>query len=280
MIAKIIAHGSDREDAARRLSAALAETEVSGLQTNRAFLKALIDHPAFLAAEIDTGFIVRHGGDLVGGAKPMPGHVLAVAALALIRKAERDNAAAADPADPFSPWARIAGWRLNGEGTTAVHLRDRTGEVRIAARYGPTSLVLALPGGAVEVDGSLSADDRIDADIAGVRLSAQAVFADGSVTIFCAGAEWRSEIVDPLKPATERSGATGHLRSPMPGTVIAVAVAAGDSVAKGAPLVIVEAMKMEHAVVAPRDGTIARVAVSVGDLVAEGAELVTMEEGA
>jgi 3-methylcrotonyl-CoA carboxylase alpha subunit len=140
--------------------------------------------------------------------------------------------------------------------------------------------VLTLPGGAVEVDGSLSADDRIDADIAGAKLSAQAVFAKGSITIFCNGDEWRSEIIDPLKPATERSGATGHLRSPMPGTVIAVAVAAGDRVAKGAPLVIVEAMKMEHAVVAPRDGKIARVAVSVGDLVAEGAELVTMEEGA
>lgn len=113
MIAKIVAHGADRTEAILRLSQALAATELVGPVTNRTFLAAIVGHPAFAAAVLDTGFIARHEAELLPRAAPADDTMLALAALALLRQAEQDARASVDPADPHSPWTALSGWRLD-----------------------------------------------------------------------------------------------------------------------------------------------------------------------
>src|SRR5690606_31848428 len=114
---KLIVHGETRADAVARLAAALGAYQVAGVGTNLAFLRHLARHPAFAAAQIDTGFIERHGDALL---QPSPGasdRVLALACVAiLLRRAAEACRAGAASGDPGSPWHRVDGWRLNGEG--------------------------------------------------------------------------------------------------------------------------------------------------------------------
>ena len=96
--------------------------------------------------------------------------------------------------------------------------------------------------------------------------------------MFYRGTHWQLTRVDPLAHAGEEETAAGHLAAPMSGTVVAVIVKAGDKVARGAPLMILEAMKMEHTIVAPADGVVTAVNFGVGDRVTEGADLVDLED--
>jgi 3-methylcrotonyl-CoA carboxylase alpha subunit len=275
MIAKIVAHGADRTEAILRLSRALAATELVGPVTNRAFLAAIVGHPAFAAADLDTGFVARHEAELLPPAAPADETMLALAALALLRQAERDARASADPTDPFSPWTALSGWRLGGRATTTLLMLDGDAPIAIRATWHGTGYRLELPSGTLDVDGAVDA-----ARIGARQVKARAVRHGDRLTIFGQGRARSFTIVDPARPASAAGTAGGHLKAPMPGTVVAVAVAPGDAVAKGAPLVTVEAMKMEHAVTAPRDGVVQAVNVAVGDKVDEGVELVVLEDAA
>ena len=114
MLAKLIVWDEDRELARRRLVAALGQVEIVGLANNVAFLKALADHPAFAAGEVDTGFIERHHDALFAPAAPDRGRVLAAAVGSLLLGQEdKARQAAAASADPHSPWHAMDGWRLN-----------------------------------------------------------------------------------------------------------------------------------------------------------------------
>ncbi|MGU3496453.1 acetyl-CoA carboxylase biotin carboxylase subunit [Xanthobacteraceae bacterium A53D] len=280
MIAKIIAAGADRAEAVGRLQAALAATEVVGLATNRTFLAAIAAHPAFAAADLDTGFIARHAGDLLPAPEPVDDRTLALAALAILLEEARVSAAAADAADPFSPWGLAPGWRLNRAAHVDLTFADQGNRIAVRAHYRPGGFVLDLPGGPLAVEGKPEADGALAARLAGVRLKARVVRSGMKFTVFAGGTERSVDFVDPRVASIDATGTAGRLVAPMPGTVIRVAVEAGQEVAKGAPLVVVEAMKMEHTVTAPRDGRVKSVHFSVGDLVDEGAELLLLEESA
>jgi 3-methylcrotonyl-CoA carboxylase alpha subunit len=277
MLAKIIAHGPDREAARRRLSAALGATAAAGLRTNRRFLRAILDHPAFAAADLDTGFIDRHGELLAPPPKP-DDRIIGMAALALLGKVRRDAHAGAEPADPFSPWASAEGWRLNGDGITRFDLAAGHGLLTVDIRHDRSGLALVLPAGPVSIGGAPGKEGDIDAVIGGVRVHGLAAFDGDTLTIFADGESYAFTRADPAVSSIRQGATAGRLTAPMPGTVIAVGVVAGEAVTKGRPLVVVEAMKMEHTLTAPRDGTIARVAVAAGDRVTEGAELIVMED--
>ena len=289
MIAKIIAHGATRKEAVGRLAAALEATEVVGVNTNRAFLARIARHPAFGAAELDTGFIERHRAELLPEPRAVPLDRLALAALAHLRRAEREAAATVDPVDPFSPWASADAFRLN-----RPRMLDLTIETASARRdlrleiVGETMVVTeaADEGSAVAITGRLDDDGRLEARLGAGRtlgtgarrIAGRGVFRGERLTLFAEGVETEIAVIDPREGAGHHGPHTGRLNSPMPGTVVRVDVAAGDRVAKGRALVVVEAMKMEHVIAAPADGTVAAVKVAVGDQVAEGAELVTMED--
>ena len=277
MIAKLVVWDADRAGAVRRLRAALSEYQVVGLTTNLAFLGAVAAHPAYAAAELDTRFIERHRAALVGDAAPASDTVLAIACLdQLLRRAEEAAEAARGSHDPYSPWYGTDGWRLNADDHHAVTFEDGGKLVRVVAHYRPGGLLLELPGGRVEVRGERNGPEDLVADVGGARIRATVVRSGEALVVMVHGRGHRLTLHDP-DAAAERDVAGGSLVAPMPGKVIAVMVEAGAAVKKGAPLLILEAMKMEHTVTSPRDGKVAAVHFGAGALVSEGAQLLALE---
>ena len=139
MVAKLIVWDHDRAAALRRLVGALTSYQIAGLTTNIAFLADVARHPAFVAADLDTGFIERHAADLLPGPQPISDRVLALACLGVLlhRKAEAGAAAARSP-DPWSPWHAVDGWRLNDEGRSDLRLAAGDQEYAVAVRYSGT----------------------------------------------------------------------------------------------------------------------------------------------
>ena len=226
MIAKVIAWGETREAARETLADALDEAVVWPVRSNAGFLVEALDHPAFVAADLDTGLIAREGEALMPPARPSDEGLAA-------------GAAALADAGGF------AGFRLNAEPRrTALFLLD---------------------GEAVEIDFAEAADD--------------AATDDGALLISEGGQTWQ---LSRWRAAGVAAGgaADGAILSPMPGRIIAVEVAAGDAVAKGQKLLTLEAMKMEHSLVAPFDGIVADLAASEGAQVSEGATLARIEREA
>lgn len=260
MIAKIIVHGPTRAVALRQLSAALAATEVAGSVTNLSFLRRLALHPGFAAGDVDTGLIGRDLAQLVADTVPSS----QVCALAALGASGLDRPMG--PLDGFTLWAPL---------DRQVILRH-AGEA-VAAR------IAVQPGGRcrVAVGGQLHMIDRDDAGlrIDGAPVAATVVAGDGAVSVF-----WQDgfsfDIVDPLAVATQDATGSGRIAAPMPGLVKAVFVGAGASVTAGDRLAVLEAMKMEHVLVAGRDGIVAEVLVEEGAQVEAGAALILLAEEA
>jgi 3-methylcrotonyl-CoA carboxylase alpha subunit len=277
MIAKLVVWDTSRAAAVRRLRAALGEYQVVGVTTNLAFLGAVAAHPAYQAADLDTRFIERHRADLFGEPGAASDTVLAVACLdeVLRRTAEAERAARAS-ADPHSPWNRTDGWRLNADSHHVFTFVDDGKLVRVVTHYRPGSMLLELPGGKVEVRGSRNGLGEVVADVGGARVRATVVRSGADRVIMIQGRGHRLALHDP-DAAEERDVGGGSLVAPMPGKVVAVLVEAGAEVKKGAALLVLEAMKMEHTVVSPRDGKVAAVHFAPGSIVPEGAQLVALE---
>ncbi|MGB8930143.1 MAG: acetyl/propionyl/methylcrotonyl-CoA carboxylase subunit alpha [Anaeromyxobacteraceae bacterium] len=277
MIAKLIVWDTDRAGAVRRLRGALAEYQIVGVTTNLTLLGAVAAHQAYGAAELDTGFIERHRAELLGDTAPATDAVLAVATMdVLLRRAAEGEEEVRESLDPHSPWHRTDGWRLNADYHHAVTFVDAGRHVRVVAHYRPRGLVLELPGGRVEVRGERSGASDLVVDFGGARLRATVVRSGEDLVVMSQGHGHRLTLFDP-DAAAEREVAAGSLAAPMPGKVIAVLVEAGDAVKRGAPLVILEAMKMEHTITSPRDGTVAAIHFATGALVSEGASLLALE---
>jgi 3-methylcrotonyl-CoA carboxylase alpha subunit len=277
MIAKLVVWDEDRPAALRRLRAALAEYQVVGVTTNLAFLGAVAAHPAYAAAELDTRFVERNRDGLFGAATPASDSVLAVACLdVLLRRAAEAQETARDSLDPHSPWHRTDGWRLNADDHHVVTFVDGGKLVRVVAHYRREGLVLELPGGRVQVRGELRGGGELIADVGGARIRATVVRSLDELVVMMQGRAHRLMLHDP-DAAAERDVDAGRLTAPMPGKVVAVMVNAGAAVKKGAPLVVLEAMKMEHTITSPRDGKVAEVLFGVGALVSEGAQLLALE---
>ena len=279
MIAKLIVWDADRSAALRRLRGALADYHAVGPATNVAFLRAVAQHPAFAALELDTGFIARHGAALVPKSEGISDRALAFAAMHVLiaRQSVLDDAAKRS-SDPFAPWNRINGWVLNGERRDDVRLILGETEVVVGVRYLAGGWVLELPGGPVEASAERDQSGAIDADLGGRRATGQVVADGRSLIVVVDGASWRMTIHDPLEVGDLGELAGGNVLAPMTGKIIKVMAAAGDDVSKGQPLLVLEAMKMEHTLSAPRAAKIARVQASVGEQVDEGALLVAFVE--
>jgi 3-methylcrotonyl-CoA carboxylase alpha subunit len=151
--------------------------------------------------------------------------------------------------------------------------RDGDASICITAHYRPDGYLLELPGGGLTVRGSLEENGDLLADLDGSRCKATVVCHGDDLVIVIQGRSHRLTLHDPLAHAGEQEVAGGRLTAPMPGKIVAVLVEIGVRVARGTPLMIMEAMKMEHTIAAPRDGLVACINYSVGSVVNEGAEL-------
>jgi 3-methylcrotonyl-CoA carboxylase alpha subunit len=272
MIAKLIAWGEDRGAALRRLAAGLASYEVAGVTTNLALLRAIAAHPAFAAGELDTGFIARHAEVLLpSDTAPPPPEAWAAAALALLA----GLAPAESAGDPFSPWGLPDAWRLNGDGYQDLYLRHGEAEP-VAIRAHPLAegrTRLDLPGGSVV---ARLAGERLELD--GVSRRVALARRDEEITVLLGGEVHVLRRHDPLAPPRSETAGSFRVTAPIPGRVTRVLVAAGAEVARNAPLLVLEAMKMELTLRAPRAGRIAQLRARPDQMVEEGTELVLFEE--
>ena len=181
--------------------------------------------------------------------------------------------------DPHSPWhVPDAFW--NGTGTRGIRYTFADSDARHAVVVQPRSenaIDVVVGDRATRVVFERERD-RLVLDVDGARFAASVAAAGEDRWVFAMGLRRRLRLVDPLAHAGEEEAHGGHLMAPMSGTVVAVMVKAGDKVEKGAPLIVLEAMKMEHTIAAPSAGVVAAVHFAVGDRVAEGADLVDVDD--
>jgi 3-methylcrotonyl-CoA carboxylase alpha subunit len=284
MIAKLIVWGADREQALARMAQALSEFHIVGLATNIAFLKRLVEGDAFAHADLDTGLIERNAATLFPPAGPAPLAALALAAVAL---AGAEASADARPADNAAdPWRSTHGWRMNGTYRRRLAFGDEYAATTQGKVYA-IDMAYHSHGWTLEAAGKahpLALVSRHDGRYA-IRLDGQAIQgtvrrAGDTLHVFTGGLHHVLEWNDPLAHAGEHETADGRLTAPMPGKVVAVIASGGQHVKKGEPLVIMEAMKMEHTIAAPSDGLVEEVLYQVGDQVADGAPLLAFKAAA
>ena len=258
MIAKLIVHGVDRAAALARLRQALGEVEVAGVTTNVRFLRRVAASSAFSSAEVDTGLIERNRGEVLAPRPPAPPEALAAAALAELREEERNARGRAERSgDPYSPWHLVDGWRLNEDSHHDFVLAEGERQHHVRIRFSERIRV--------EVDGKPIQPSK-----------ARAVRAAGAWQVFHEGESWQLVPKDDLH-RLEVDTQAGSLAAPMPGKVVKVLAQPGARVSKGDPLMILEAMKMEHTITAPGDGVVKEVHYAAGDQVLEGVELLAFE---
>ena len=281
MLAKVVSWGPDRAAALRRLRAALGATEIVGPASNLEFLARVVSHQAFAAGPVATAFVEENAADLLAPAPPADDRVLATACLWLLcRRRQEAATTAATSGDPFSPWHRVDGWRLNDVGHQTLRLRSAGEPVEIDAQAEGAGWRLRMEGRELLGTAALTAAGRLEVELDGVRSLASIVALGDQLHVFTPRGRYHVERIDPLAIAESEDEAGDVLSAPMPGKIVRQLVAAGDRVQRGAPLLVLEAMKMEHTIVAPRDGRVLAVRYAENEQVEEGAILLDFEEGA
>ena len=261
-----------------RLDAALADTHIVGLHSNVAFLRRVVRSASFSNADLDTALIEREDAFLFAVASEPPREAWLAAALAELLRERTLAAQAAGPGgDPHSPWHSRDGWRLNSVARRALVFRSGPIEKTIQVAYAGREFVLELDGQPTRASGQLLPGGELRADLGGSRSNITAVVAAEKRHVFLHGRCHVFAAVDPLSQSLDAGGSEGSLTAPMPGKVIALVAQPGERITKGAPLLILEAMKMEHTIAAPSDGTVKSFRYAVGEQVSDGAELVEFE---
>ena len=270
MVAKLIVWDEDRDAALARMRRALADYRVAGVTTNIPFLARLIACPAFAEADLDTGLIEREGAVLFPPAAAPPRDALLAAAIADLL-AERSPDAGADP------WDIRDDWRLNMTARRVLTYRAGEASFDIAVASLPAGWVLSLDGIETSMLATPLSRGRLSLSLDGRRISAGVVPIGAQRHVFLGGAIHVLERHDPLAIEFGAGAEGGRLTAPMPGKIVALLVKPGSRIEKGQPLLILEAMKMEHTIKAPNSGTVTGFNFAVGDQVAEGDALVAVE---
>lgn len=275
LLAKLIVHGRDRNEAVHRLQSALSRYDVDGIVTNLGFLQWIANEPVFNAGTADTAFLERRWSP--DELTILPDEILMAAAAfdTLFPCAPEPTVST----ESVNPWRRRDSWRASGVPRNFAYIfRGREFSIQ-ASPVASGSWLFRVAGRTCHASISAGPDEDVILRTATHQDRLQ-VFAERRYL----HVEWGSKRFDLLRPvqlvsgrlATGSGGEYGALAAPMPGTVIKVAVAEGDQVAAHDPLVVLEAMKMEHIIQAPRDGVVEAVLVDVGDLVPAGSPLVRL----
>ncbi|KQB54160.1 3-methylcrotonyl-CoA carboxylase [Pseudomonas endophytica] len=257
MLGKLIAWGEDREQARLRLLAMLDECAIGGLKTNLSFLRRIIGHPAFAAAELDTGFIPRYQTQLLPPTQPLPPAFWEAAAQAFqqsLTPQQRND-------DPTSPWASRLGFRngLPAKTLLVLSANDQCHKVSL----GETNTTLH--------------NEQLMTEHNGVRRQHLAIRRADTLYLRWEGDVHSVSLYDPIAAASANHGQQGGLTAPMNGSVVRVLVDVGQAVDAGAQLVVLEAMKMEHSLRAPHAGVVKALFCGEGEMVSEGTALIEME---
>jgi 3-methylcrotonyl-CoA carboxylase alpha subunit len=266
MIAKLICHGPNREDALRRLRAALAECLIAGVTTNLDLLHRIAGHPAFLAGGIDTGFIGRNADMLLAASVAPTPASLAAAALVVLHSEAADTGD-----DPCSPWSARDQWWLNASPARVLDF---------VVDDLPAPVTVRRDGADWRIGNVLGAADRLPdgryaLTLDGVRSHLLAARDGEALVLRLNGETLRLRLPDPAAAAAEEAAGGNRLVAPIPGQVTSVQARAGDAVTRGQVLVVLEAMKTVFRLAAPADGVVAAVSCAAGETVQEGQVLVS-----
>lgn len=257
MLSKVIAHGPDRDTALLRLDRALADTEVLGVRTNTDFLRFLLADPDVRRGALDTGLLDRRAGDF-RPADVTDEQFIAAAVTRWLRTW---------PAAPRGPWEIPNGWRIGAPAPTVLRLEGGDRLVHVAITGAPTAASVAVDDAeprplTATLDGAVLTMTLDD-----IRIRYRVAEADGPIWVAGAdGVVAVREVAEPSLRGGDEQLTDAQILSPMPGSVIAVHVQPGTEVAAGTPVVVVEAMKMEHTLTAPVAGTV-ELLVAAGDQV-------------
>jgi 3-methylcrotonyl-CoA carboxylase alpha subunit len=250
MIAKLIVHGTDRADALAKMSQALAACEIAGPETNVTFLRRVVVCTDFVSGQLDTGLIERNRDELLAAPRMAPEVLVWLAAAEFAAETQQARERATQTPEPASPWAAVDGWR-SALPARRTYIFQNEAERHTFCGEPTTALPLCVT-----------------------------VVSDAARRfVFHPGETLTLERVDVLAEAllgatSAASGGHAGLRAPMPGRVVAQLVTAGAKVVAGAPLLVLEAMKMEHTLTAPKAGTVVSFHHAAGAQVQDGVELV------
>jgi 3-methylcrotonyl-CoA carboxylase alpha subunit len=270
MIAKLIVWGEDRAQALARLDAALRDTHIVGLHTNVAFLRRCAATASFAGADLDTGLIEREKAVLFD----QPGLPLRISAAAVVAHTLAVEAAT----QGSNPWSARDGFRLFGAAMRRFDL-EASGQHHevLLTRHHRGGMTLTVEGEAFEFAVQSQDAETHELFLGGNRIPVKTYAQHERVAVFAANGSAVLTEVDLIAHAGDGATEGGRLTAPMPGKLVAFLAKAGDTVAKGQPLAVMEAMKMEHTISSPRDGKVAELLFAVGDQVGDGAELLKLE---
>jgi 3-methylcrotonyl-CoA carboxylase alpha subunit len=269
MIAKLIVAGRDRNEALSRLESQIDLVRIDGVRTNLLFLDLIVRSDAFRDAAIDTQRMEREAGAFIPGAAAATPNAIALAGVAdWLRRPDGEE----------GPWVATKGWRLNSAAAQSWTVKVGQEEMNVEVRVADAGLEVDLGDQIISVtDPILNLMGHLSATFDGKEISALLLVDGFHRAILVDGIAAHLEFVDTLKGHASTEVDAGALVSPMPGKILMIPVETGVSVDKGTVLLVVEAMKMEHALVAPASGQVTAFHYSEGSFVEEGAVLVDFE---
>ena len=271
MLAKLIVWGADRDEALAKLDKALSEMQVVGVANNVAFLRDVVQSASFSQGDLDTDLIARERDNLFK-TQTLSEDLAVAGVMGVVLRQEID-------AMGSNPWQAVDGWQVVGAPPRPFQLQGAWGdEVRaldVVLYSAPQRVRIADTDHAFE----WRAHPRgVSVCLNGVWTDLSVVASAGQYHVFSRAGHAVLQRVDPLAGSAQAADALGGLNTPMPGKLIRMDVAVGDTVAKGQVLAVMEAMKMEHSIASPRDGVVSEVFYAVGDQVAEGQALLTLQD--
>lgn len=278
LLAKLIVWDETRDKAINRLTEALAEFQIVGVQTNTEFLKRIIGLPSFAAAELDTHFIPRHPELFASESKLRP-QTIAIAGLALFLQQQREALAPNENSqDHNSPWHSSDSFRLNLNSNRLVRLKheDQEFSVKIILKKGKIAGIQTEEHTFAIEEVSLN-DQKFTVSLDGSRMIIDMVYFSPQLHLFMQGNHWIFTLPS-IMGGEHESDTSNRVLAPMPGSLTAVFVSPGQQVKKGERLLVVEAMKMQHTLYALADGQVQEIFYGAGDLIDEGVELLKWEE--
>ena len=276
MIAKLVVWGENREIALKRLISALGDYYIDGVSTNIDFLKRVATHPAFVAAELTTTFVEKHHDSLFSATSEDAAsddtqvNIPVTALLSLLnRKVSRSDKTP-------SVWSTVGAWRANANHTEILTLLCNQEEVHVGVkhqRHGTEDAwELSVGDNSYNVKGKL-VDSALHATINGYKSTFTYSDNDGVFTLFNKDTHAKFSLISASLGDDNDDNGDANFSAPMNGTIVAHLVEKGVLVKKGEPILVMEAMKMEHSIIAPHDGAVEEFFFNPGELVDGGATL-------
>jgi len=282
LLGKVIAWGASRSEAASKLAAALDDTHAVGIHTNERWLSRILRDSRFRAVQHSVAFLEQHAPDLGSCAEP-DRPALILAALAVLCKVGSSSAVLSGPSAAASPWDTVDGFTPNLIAPVELTFSHGTSRYDVGIQFerGRARAAWACPAGAApleeeKIELANVGADFVAAQIGAERVSGRYYIEDNRVHVWLGAGHVELLLDDPRNRAYSTAADPGGLTTPLPGVVVSILVSAGQSVAAGEALLIVEAMKMEHTLRAPRGGTVLALHCAPGDRVPEGKALLDL----